>query len=199
MQQSSQTLSKTEPLHGGLTHQAHSFFLVLQRIDQVFMRGLRHVLAFLLGAMAMIIFANVLMRYITGGSLVWAEEVARYLMVWLTLLGSGLVLRSGGHIAIDNLQDILPVHGARILRALILVSLSACAVGMIVLGVQYMLRSTQQLTASTQIPFAVIYAAMPVGGLILLWCCFSMVTSFVVERRFDAEPSSESHQEGVQV
>jgi TRAP-type transport system small permease protein len=171
----------------------------LIRFDQMLMQGLRLLLGALLGAMAVIIFANVVMRYVTGGSLVWAEEVARYLMIWLTLLGCGLVLRTGGHIAIENLQDALPTLWAQVLRAVIIASLIACAIGMMVLGVQYMLRSMQQLTASTQIPFGLIYAAMPVGGLIMLWCSIALVASYVPRREFDNEPSNDEHQEGVQV
>lgn len=60
-----------------------------------------------LAAMSVIVFVNVMLRYLTSESIVWAEEVARYLMIWLTFLGIGPVMRIGGHIAIDNLQDAL--------------------------------------------------------------------------------------------
>ncbi len=52
-----------------------------------------------------IVFVNVVLRYTTGDSIVWAEEVARHLMIWVTFLGAGLVLRFGGHVAIDALHQ----------------------------------------------------------------------------------------------
>ncbi len=58
--------------------------------------------------MSVIIFVNVAMRYLTSNSLEWAEEVSRHMMIWLTFLGAGPVLRYGGHIAVENLQDALP-------------------------------------------------------------------------------------------
>ena len=80
-------------------------------MDQ-FERGLlaanRWALIGLLAAMAVIVFANVALRYLTDQSIEWAEEVARHLMIWLTFIGAGPVLRYGGHIAVDNLQDGLP-------------------------------------------------------------------------------------------
>ena len=42
------------------------------------------------------VFANVALRFLTDHSILWVEEVSRYLMIWLTFLGAGLVLRYGG-------------------------------------------------------------------------------------------------------
>jgi len=66
------------------------------------------VLIVILAVMSVIIFTNVSLRYLTSHSIEWAEEVARHLMIWLTFLGCGPVLRYGGHIAIENLQDSVP-------------------------------------------------------------------------------------------
>lgn len=172
---------------------------VLARLDLGLATGLRWLLVMLLSGMALIVFANVLLRYATDGSLVWAEEVARYAMVWLTLLGAGPVLRTGGHIAIENLQDALPKSAARAIRAAIVIALCGLGIGMVVLGVQYMQRAQYQLTASTQVSFAYVYAAMPVGGALLLWSTVAMAASFVRERRFDADEANAGHEEGVQL
>jgi len=171
----------------------------IARFDLGLATGLRWVLVTLLSGMALIVFANVVLRYATSGSLVWAEEVARYAMVWLTLLGAGPVLRTGGHIAIENLQDVLPTSVAKVLRAAIVASLCGLGIGMVVMGVQYMRRAQYQLTASTQVSFAYVYAAMPVGGALLLWSTVAMAAGYVRERRFDADADNAGHEEGVQV
>jgi TRAP-type transport system small permease protein len=125
--------------------------LLVKRMDAALMVALSWVLIVLLAGMASVVFANVTMRYVTGGSLVWAEEVARYAMVWLTFLGAGPVLRMGGHIAIENLQDALPQAAAQWIRAGVALVIAGLGVGMVWMGVQYMLRSQFQMTASTQI------------------------------------------------
>ena len=43
----------------------------------------------MLAAMAVIVFTNVALRYLTNFSLTWAEEVARYLMIWMTFSVQG--------------------------------------------------------------------------------------------------------------
>jgi TRAP-type transport system small permease protein len=167
--------------------------------DRALMATLRWALIGLLMGMALVVFANVLLRYVSGGSIVWAEEVARYAMVWLTLLGAGPVLRTGGHIAIENLQDVLPPSAARVMRAAIALTLCALGVGMVVMGWQYMQRAQFQLTPATQVSFAYVYAAMPVGGALLLWSVVASAAAYVSERRFETDPSQQDHLEGVQV
>lgn len=172
---------------------------IIQAADRWLMTSLRWVLITLLAGMAIIVFANVTMRYVTGGSLVWAEEIARYAMVWLTFLGAGPVLRMGGHIAIENLQDALPVVAARVIRLGVVLGMAGLGFGMLTMGLEYMKRSQFQMTASTQIPFSWIYAAIPVGGALLLWSTMAIAATFVRDREFEVDTAAESHQEGVQV
>lgn len=122
----------------------------------------------MLAAMAVIVFTNVALRYLTNFSLTWAEEVARYLMIWMTFLGAGLVLRSGGHVAITNLHDLVPDRAGRVLRMIVSMLLLGFFAGMAWFGHDYMSRMGRQLTPATRIPFYTIYAAMPVGFALLI-------------------------------
>ena len=156
-----------------------------------FERGLvaanRWALIALLGAMSVIIFTNVALRYLTDQSIEWAEEVARHMMIWLTFLGAGPVLRYGGHIAVDNLQDSVPPRVAVALRVLIALLMTGFFVFMVWWGILYMQRAQFQTTAATQISFAWIYAAMPVGGVLLLMHWFLILRGYVRRRAFAAD------------
>ena len=91
----------------------------MQAFERHFTAANRWALILLLAAMSVIIFVNVALRYLTNHSLEWAEEVSRHMMIWLTFLGAGPVLRYGGHIAVENLQDALPGRGAVVVRAIV--------------------------------------------------------------------------------
>ena len=147
----------------------------------------RWALIALLAAMSVIIFTNVALRYLTDQSIEWAEEVARHLMIWLTFLGAGPVLRYGGHIAIHELQDALPQRAAVVLRWLVAGLLCGFFVFMVWWGVLYVQRAQFQTTAATQISFAWVYAAMPVGGLLLLAHGAFILRGYLRERRFAAD------------
>ncbi len=164
----------------------------MDRFERVFISVNRWVLIVLLAAMAMIIFANVGLRYLTSQSIEWAEEVARHLMIWVTFLGAGLVLRYGGHLAIDNLQDALPNKIAIFLRAIVALLLLGFFGFMVWYGYLYVQRAQFQVTAATQISFAYIYAAMPVGGVLLIVHWFLIMRDYLSERKFASDEHFDS-------
>jgi TRAP-type C4-dicarboxylate transport system permease small subunit len=155
--------------------------------ERYFLLVNRWILILLLAAMSVIIFTNVSMRYLTSESLPWAEEVSRHMMVWLTFLGAGPVLRYGGHIAVENLQDVLPPAGAIAVRALVAALLFAFFAFMAWYGWTYTQRTLFQTTAATQIPFAYIYAAMPIGAVALIAHFLLIVRGYVLRREFPAD------------
>ena len=168
----------------------------METFENALLRLNRGALVLLLAAMAIVIFANVVLRYTTSQSIEWAEEVARYLMVWLTFLGAGPVLRYGGHIAVENLQDSLPPRAAMALRVVIAALLFAFFAFMVWFGVLYVERAQFQMTPTTQISMGWVYAAMPVGGLLLM-LHFALVLkpylrtrSFAADAHFDANASA---------
>jgi len=159
----------------------------MAELERRFLWVNRWALILILAAMSIIIFANVMLRYLTDESLTWAEEVARHLMIWLTFLGAGPVLRYGGHIAIDNVQDALPKNAAMALRAVIAAHLLAYFGFMMWFGWLYVERTSTQFTAATQIPFSYIYLAMPIGGLLLLIHFLFIFRDYVLERKFASD------------
>jgi TRAP-type C4-dicarboxylate transport system permease small subunit len=152
-----------------------------------FLAANRWALIALLAAMAVIIFTNVALRYLTSHSLIWAEEVARHMMIWLTFLGAGPVLRYGGHIAVENLQDALPRPLAIAVRAVVALLLFAFFAFMVWYGWLYLQRARFQLTAATQISFAYIYSAMLLGGLLLIVHFLLIVRRYVLGREFASD------------
>ncbi|MBI5908997.1 MAG: TRAP transporter small permease [Betaproteobacteria bacterium] len=165
---------------------------MLAKFDRGFLWLNRVLLMALLALMAVMVFANVVLRYTTGDSIVWAEELSRYLMIWLTFLGAGLVLRYGGHLAIDNLQDVVPARGGRILRALTLLCVLAFAVAMMWLGTGYVMRTWSQTTPVVELPFGLVYSALPVGFLFLLIHMAMFARHYVAERKFGQDPDFDS-------
>jgi TRAP-type transport system small permease protein len=159
----------------------------MKTFERYFLAANRWALIALLAAMAIIIFTNVAMRYLTSASLEWAEEVSRHMMIWLTFLGAGPVLRYGGHIAVENLQDALPAKLAIAIRAVVALLLFAFFGFMVWYGWLYMQRTQFQLTAATQIPFAYIYSAMLFGGILLIVHWLLIVRGYVMRREFASD------------
>ncbi|OSP55902.1 C4-dicarboxylate ABC transporter permease [Pseudoruegeria sp. SK021] len=139
-----------------------------------------------LAAMSCIIFANVMLRYLTNNSIIWAEEVSRYLMIYMTFLGAGLALREGLLVAISQVHSRFAPKLRFMLRLTILTVLIVFFGWMILAGETYVTRMGRQLTPATRISFAYIYQAMPIGFGLLLIHTLLIARRFLTEGRFDA-------------
>lgn len=68
----------------------------------------------ILGLLALITFANVIVRYLTNFSFAFTEEFSIFLMVVMTLLGSSSLMAKGGHLNISFLVDKFPPKHRRL-------------------------------------------------------------------------------------
>jgi TRAP-type transport system small permease protein len=155
----------------------------LEAFDKVLLRLNRWLIIVILAAMALMVFANVVLRFLTDHSILWVEEVSRYLMIWLTFLGAGLVLRYGGHIGIDALQDAYP-RAAPVIRAIIFLLLLGFFAFMVWIGIRYTTRTWAQTTPVMEIPVGIVYLAMPIGFSLLIVHLLLMARPFIARREF---------------
>ncbi len=142
----------------------------------------RWVIFLMMAVMATLVFVNVICRYIFNFSIIWAEEVSQYLMIWIAYLGAGLALREGRHVALEMLQDRLPAWGGRGLRmaigALVLLFLGAITV----LGFQFALFVWSQETPVLNISLGIPSLAIPVGTLLFALHLALMFRGYVDRR-----------------
>lgn len=132
----------------------------------------------LLGGLAVLVLVvlwQVFSRYVLQSPSTTTDELARFLLIWLTLLGAAWVVGQRGHLAIDLLSDNLTAKNAyRLERLLVLlIALFACAV--LVIGGSNLVHVTLRLAQTStvlQVPMGYIYLALPVSGLFMLGFCF---------------------------
>jgi TRAP-type transport system small permease protein len=168
---------------------------MLATFDRLLLAVNRWIVIALLAAMAVMVFANVALRYLSGYSILWVEEASRYTMTWLTFMGAGLVLRYGGHIGIDTLQQLLPRRAAWIRGGVVaLLALFFCT--MIVVGVRYAMLTWAQTTPVLEVPIGAVYLAMPAGFALMLVHMAMMARAYVLRREllgggeFDADAAT---------
>lgn len=80
-------------------------------------------IAIILGLMTLLTFANVIVRYLFNGNILWALEVTVFLFAWMVLLGASYGVKHSVHLGVDILINALSA-GAR--KALALVAVTAC-------------------------------------------------------------------------
>ena len=118
---------------------------------------------------SLLLFLNVVLRYVFLAPISWAEELALYLMVWIVFVGGSVAVRSRGHMAIDLLPLVLsPGNRRRLAIFVALLTLAFFAVFFWYSG-QHVLRiqSSGQTTPVMGAPMWLTYLALPVGSLLM--------------------------------
>ena len=129
-----------------------------------------NVLLIILFVAVVLIFMQVVMRYVFQNSLSWSEELGRYLFIWLTWLSTGYAVRKKRHLRIEVITDFLSERGKLILDIITMIVWSGFTIFLInkSWGITAMIWRRGQLTAALEMPAAFTYAAVPVGATIML-------------------------------
>lgn len=120
---------------------------------------------------SLLIFLQVILRYVFSYSIIWAEEFARYGIVWFVFLGSSLAVHEGAHASVDVLIKLLPTKVYRVFAALAIVISIGFTVTVAWFGIRMVIRIAQigNITPALGIPMYIPYLAIPIGSAMMTW------------------------------
>lgn len=124
-----------------------------------------YLIVLLLALMSIIIFVQVIARYVLKSSLPWSEELARYLFVWLAYAAISYGVKLNAHIRVDVVVTLLPEKLGKLIRVLADLLFLALAIVLLFYGwkvTSFILHSSQD-TPALGIPMGVVYLAVPTG------------------------------------
>ena len=124
-----------------------------------------YILAVLMPLMCVIVFTNTVGRYTGLLSIPWAEEAARYLMVWIVFIGIAYAAKKNSHFAVEVLFLITPQFVHRYARLFILLMVVFFCTAVFGLSITFVkkLYAIKQISPSLGIPMWMMYSAIPVG------------------------------------
>ncbi|WP_109075738.1 MULTISPECIES: TRAP transporter small permease [unclassified Azospirillum] len=159
---------------------------MIDLLDRGLLRFNRAAVGALLGLMTLLVFANVVLRYLFELSLPWVEELTRFMMIWVAYLGAGLALRAGAHVSVDLLQDAVAPRLARIMRIAVALSVLVFLVTVAWYGWIYAQFTMRQTSPVLELPLGAVYLAIPIGCALMALHLLLSLRSFVL-RDFAAE------------
>jgi len=124
-----------------------------------------------LAVMVAITFVSTAIRYLVPGmgGIYWAEEVSRYTSIWMVFLGAGLGVRYGVHLHVDLVTAQLPRAVQRALRIGSCILMLAFEFVLVYFGTIVAASNMDQQSSSLLMPMGYIYAAIPAGGLLMMF------------------------------
>jgi len=152
---------------------------ILERLKIIYQKPVELACGALMVAITGVVFLQVISRYVFNYPFDWPEEMARYLFVWVALLGAALALRRGAHFSIDALVKRFPAKWRLVVPLLIHTTLGIFTLVVSVKGFQLALRVREQLSPGMEISMAYAYLSVPVSFAIMfkyiLWEIYSLV------------------------
>ncbi len=155
-------------------------FKILEKINTFILRIGRQLAWIAILLMVIVIILQVFFRYVLNNALPWPDEVARFLMLWMTGFIAPSAYRWGGFVSIDMLERFLPKILSNILVFIILIiSFTVLLIGF-EMGLKHINAGWIFSSSSIKIPFSLIggkteamklawmYMSLPVGIFLLI-------------------------------
>jgi TRAP-type transport system small permease protein len=117
---------------------------------------------------ALLVFGNVLSRFVFNWDVAWSGELVTFLLVWGSFLGGTAALVRGAHMRIGDIIELLTGAPRRALEALCLVAVFALLLMVLWQGIAISARTWDQETTVLYWPQGLLYAGMPLAAALAL-------------------------------
>jgi len=140
---------------------------IIRRLDEKLAKGEAAVLIAIVAVMTVVVFLQVLYRYVFAQPLQWSEELARYLFVWLSIFGATLALQKKGHFGLDFFHRMLSNRFQRMVKFPVYLLMGTVIFVILFQGIILVQKTALQESPAMGISMAWAYASLPVGGALM--------------------------------
>ncbi len=165
---------------------------MLKKLVDGVVRMLRVTCVVLMATFVVIVLTAVFFRYVVNDSLTWGEQVARYLFIWMIMLGMPILYHEKANVSFDMLAAKLPAGSRRIIGVVLDVLVAAFGVYMSVQAFAYIDRTGGNILEGLGIPQWMVIVAQPVGGLLLVLVALQSAALAVASLRQATGPAERS-------
>jgi TRAP-type C4-dicarboxylate transport system permease small subunit len=116
--------------------------------------------------MGVVLLAQVFFRYVLNAPLIWSEELARYLLVWITFLGINYGLRHRAHIEMEYFFTKFPRLLQRAVPVVTQAFLVVCLVLFLPGAFRFVYAQSGIASSAMQVNMGLVYLVIPLGMII---------------------------------
>jgi TRAP-type C4-dicarboxylate transport system permease small subunit len=130
--------------------------------------AVKFILVGMVAAMTVTIIVQVFLRYLFLYSLSWSEEVARYLMIWVSFLGASLAVKYGFHIGVEFVVNRISERRRKVITLLAKLSMLFFLILFTIGGFQVAWAVRDQDSPALLFSMFFAYVSAPVGGIFMI-------------------------------
>lgn len=141
---------------------------VLKTADRLMTALVRYLCAALLGVMAVVVFGQVIARYIFNSGFSWPEELTRFLCVWITFLGALTATAEDSHPAVDVLVKALPDILQKVVRIILRIVMIIVCVYLTGYGLKLVEMTIHDMSPGLHFPMGLVYLSLPLSAALMI-------------------------------
>lgn len=130
------------------------------------------ILVSIFGLLVVDVLGQVFSRYILNTSFAFTEELARFSLIWLSILGAAYLNAKRLHLSMDFLYQKFSEKTKKKVLIFIEICILLFALIVMVIGgfnLVYTTLHLEQLSGTLRIPLGYIYSILPISGLLIIW------------------------------
>ena len=157
-------------------------------------RSIEALMAFFLAVMIVLVFTNVVLRYVFSTGFEWSEEIARLCFIYLVYLGAIGAMRENQHLIIDSVLSRIPDIWQKAIYFLVQVGIIWMMVVLTSGSWQLVMQNLGDRWVATQFPIYLVYAVGLVTGVSIIVIALANLYRLVVLKRPVSELLSVRHE-----
>lgn len=146
------------------------------RLRKTIDKILANALVVIMAVMVLNVLWQVFSRFLLGSPSSFTDELARYLLIWIGILGAAYVSGQNLHVAIDVLPKRFSEKTQKRLRLVVDWLVILFSLGALVIGgsrLVYITYVLDQHSPALQVPLALVYLVIPISGVLIVYYKFS--------------------------
>jgi TRAP-type C4-dicarboxylate transport system permease small subunit len=152
---------------------------LVRRIKTVLDRSLEVLVMIVVAVLVLDVLWQVFTRFVLKDPSTWTEELAVFMLIWVSLLGAAVALGRGAHLGIDYFVGKLPERTRLYTEVFVFFCVSAFSLLVMLIGGADLVRSTLELgqeSPALRVKVGYVYLAIPISGFFLtLYAVIGMV------------------------
>jgi TRAP-type C4-dicarboxylate transport system permease small subunit len=152
---------------------------VFRSIKKILDRSLELLVTVVVAVLVADVLWQVFTRFILKSPSTWTEELATFMLIWVSLLGAAVALSRGAHLGIDYFVGKLSVKTRLYTEVFVFLCIAAFSFCVMILGGVDLVTSTLQLNQMSPalgVKVGYVYLAVPISGFFLV--LYSVIAMF---------------------
>jgi len=167
----------------------------IRKATDVLVKVIEHILWVLLTAAVICVVLQVFSRYVLGNSFTWTEQMARYMFIWMVMLGVPVAYHRKIFLNFDMIQNALPEKTRYVLDIVIKVVTMLFSCYYFVASLQLVIQTMGRTASGVKVPFWALYGAQPIFCILLFIVMGALLCETIEDHKNPAPAAKEEVEE----